>query len=252
MGSCGRRAHDGRRQLNETTVIDQVREVLRVEDVIGADIKCAGSPLLRRQQVRLGDVVRVNGLDADALRKQKRGQLCFPQHSHRGRGTKEEALDLGSRVSLEDQAGAQPGDSDVRVGGFEGVKKCLDSALVLAVVRSLNASRREVLSAQRRGVLRVLHAAAGVVTVIGPDRRGDNDVLHPSGCRSVEHTLGAFDVDSAQQLAVVVGVDDPGQVDDGVGTCECAGQLGNGLIFGCCRADINAVPLHSRVGLLLR
>jgi hypothetical protein len=64
-------------------------------------------------------------------------------------------------------------------------------------------------------------------------------------------TLGALDVDAAQQVAAVVGLDHPGEVDDGVGPREGLGEGVDGVLGGGGTGDVDGAPLHPVVGRLV-
>ena len=127
----------------------------------------------------------------------------------------EEPALLGRRGALEDQRGAHPHDAQPAVAHLDGIEQPLHRRLVHAVGRARDARPRPRLVDE--AILRALR--------VHPDRRG-HDEPRDAGChRRLDHPAGAEHVRAPEAIAVARRLDLPGEVHDGIGAVEHAGQV---------------------------
>ena len=122
---------------------EHAAEHVAVEDRVGRDVeRAAGGGRDDRAPVGVGDVVGVDGLDAQARVARHHGhELAAHERAGQERAD-EQPPDAGRRAALEDQPGAQAHDAHVRVRALEGVQPALDLGLVARVERRRGARRR--------------------------------------------------------------------------------------------------------------
>jgi hypothetical protein len=152
----------------------------------------------------------MHGLEAKAadLRKDRNRPRLHELARQKGAG--EEPADPGSSLPLEDEARPQTDDAYPRMLELEHVQKLLDRGFLARVVARWNTVHRPVLADEP--VLRPLR--------VRPHRRGVDETASTALGGGSEHACAAGDVDSLQQFEVARGLDQPGEVDDGVRTPE--------------------------------
>ncbi len=119
--------------------------------------------------------------------------------------------------------------------GLERIDGSLLSRLVHAVVGRLNAVGAPGLVPQLVILDRRVRTHRGC----------EGHVLHPRPGSRLEDVGGSVDVDAAQELTVVVGLNEPGKVDDRIGSVEGLRELVHGFL----PLDIDAQPIGLPVGV---
>jgi hypothetical protein len=146
--------------------------------------------------------------------------------------TGEQPPDLLRGAALEDQPGAQPRHAQLGMARLDGVQRALGGGLVTRVERGLDAVRRP----------RLVHPAVLRARRVGADRGRVDQRARARLRRGLEHPPRARHVDALELGLVARGLDQPGEVDDGVGAGEVRlERIGR---------DVGAHPARTRVAPL--
>ena len=164
----------------------------------------------RREAVGLADVEGVHRLEAQARDVGHHADELLAQQRAGQERPGEQAPDARGGLALEDQPGAQADDAHPGVLALEDVQQPLALRLVARVEEARDAGRGPRLV--DRAVLR-----AGRVRA---DRGGVHERLDLGAGGGLEHPAAPVDVDRVQLPVVARGLDEPRQVDHGVGPAE--------------------------------
>ena len=181
----------------------------------------------------------MDDLEPQPARQRHQRRATGAQQLHRHPAAQEVPLDLGAGLALEDQRRPQPGDGERGVRRGDLVQHLLLGDLVDAVVGGAHPAGRPGLVAPLRPGRWGVRADGG----------GDHEGARPGRDRRLRDVPRPLDVHPAQQVAVGVRLDQPGQMDHGVRAAQGSRELLDALLGGGGGADVDRGPLGAPVWL---
>jgi hypothetical protein len=219
---------EGPRRNGDETRTEEPRHGGRVENRLGRDVEGAADVGVKRQAIRLGDIGRVHGLDAEARNVRHEAQQAAAQERRGKERAGEQPPDAGGGLALEDQPRPQPHDAHLGMPALESIQKPFHLGLVAGVEARADSGRGPAL----------VHTL-----VLGPRCvRADGGGVHKDRDARLRHRLEdaprALDVHPPGLRAAAGRLDLPRQMHDRLGSAEARNELA--------RDDVRRGPLDLR------